>query len=61
MAHPEPGQPQNVQPDVPPSVVDAPTGDAGWTRVHPLTPAINLVAIIVAVIAGGPRRSWNGR
>lgn len=52
MAHPEPGQPQNVQPDVPPSVVDAPTGDAGWTRVHPLTPAINLVAIIVAVIAG---------
>lgn len=50
---PAPGQPESAQPGSPlPPAAGAPTGDAGWKRVHPLTPAINLIAVILAMIAG---------
>lgn len=62
MAQPAPGQPapgqrESPQPESPqpvgplPPAADAPTGDDGWRRVHPLTPAINLIAVILAMIA----------
>ncbi|NAZ74440.1 PH domain-containing protein [Kineococcus sp. T13] len=58
---PDPGQPDPGQPavaDVPPEVVarlDAPTrevlADAGWRRLHPVTPVLRTWKVVAAVLA----------